>query len=172
MPLVSTGRQRRNCEIAERNFIKEEKKTASISRWVFFMFYRLNFPASTSFGPSRVAKPFSPTIVEWMLSPCGFVRGNEGQWLEVIPFFQFTLRTTARVLIIIKSLTNRESAPQTIQFLSSSFSLASVLFLASFLSLFPHPLSILRRFSQFPYRSMDQIDSPHNSQSQTRDWDT
>lgn len=32
------------------------------------MFYRLNFPASTFFGPSRVARPFSPTIVEWMLS--------------------------------------------------------------------------------------------------------
>lgn len=84
----------------------------------FSLRHRFRF---SSFYSLRNSETFSSMIVEWMLS-LRLCPRNEGQWLEVIPFFQFTLQTTAWTLIIIKSLTNQGSAPQTIQFLSSSFS--------------------------------------------------
>lgn len=67
------------------------------------------------------ARPFSSTIVEWMLFLwlCSRQRRPVIRGDSIFPVHP--PRTTARVLIIIKSLTNRGSAPQTIQFLSSSF---------------------------------------------------
>lgn len=71
--------------------------------------------------------------------------------------------STVRVLIIIKSLTNRGSTPQTpislSSFLTSVLLPASSLLpyslsLARSLHLFPHPFSVLLRFFRFPYRSM------------------
>lgn len=119
-------------------------------------------------------------------SLCGFIRGNEGQWLEVIPFFQLSLRTTARVLIIIKSLTNRGSASRTIQFLALPF-LTTILFLKSplfssflsFSSIFFYPFPCFTSplsFSLFLSVSLSFY-GPNRfplqlSQSQTRDWST
>lgn len=98
----------------------------------------------------------------------------------MIPFFQFALRTTGRVLIIIKSLTNRRgSAPsdRPISFsppLSLFFSPACVLFLprvssssSSFdpsLSSYPHPLSnsLARSLAQFP-----RIAAPHGQRTES-----
>lgn len=122
------------------------------------------------------ARPFSSTIVEWMLFLwlCSRQRRPVIRGDSIFPVHP--PRTTARVLIIIKSLTNRGSAPQTIQFLSSSFfpflSLARVrpsFFLHLFFSPFSTPFLFYLGSLGFPAGLWTKSIPFNNSQSQTRD---